>query len=154
MLSLPYVKYITNGNLLYHSVNLNQGSVTNFRSGQCGRREGVYEGGCICLSVAGSSAGKESTCNLGDFGSLPGLGQSPGEGIILPTPVFLGFPIVSIGKESACNVCDLNLIPGLGRSPGAEQGNSLQCSCLENPHGQRILVGYMQPMGSQRVGWT
>ena len=33
-------------------------------------------------------------------------------------------------------------IPGLGRSPGGENGNSLQYSCLENPHGQRNLGGY------------
>ena len=26
------------------------------------------------------SAGKESTCNVGDLGSVPGLGRSPGEG--------------------------------------------------------------------------
>ena len=30
---------------------------------------------CIC-----SSAGKESTCNVGDLGLIPGLGRSPGEG--------------------------------------------------------------------------
>ena len=34
------------------------------------------------------SAGKESTCNAGDLGSIPGLGRSPGEGKGLPTPVF------------------------------------------------------------------
>ena len=28
-----------------------------------------------------STAGKESTCNAGDPGSIPGLGRSPGEGI-------------------------------------------------------------------------
>ena len=28
----------------------------------------------------GSSDGKESTCNAGDPGSIPGLGRSPGEG--------------------------------------------------------------------------
>ena len=26
------------------------------------------------------SAGKESACNVGDLGSIPGLGRSPGEG--------------------------------------------------------------------------
>ena len=26
------------------------------------------------------SVGKESTCNMGDPGSIPGLGRSPGEG--------------------------------------------------------------------------
>ena len=29
-------------------------------------------------------AGKESTCNVGDLGSIPGLGRSPGEGKCYP----------------------------------------------------------------------
>ena len=32
----------------------------------------------------GSSTGKESACNAGDPGSVPGLGRSPGEGIGFP----------------------------------------------------------------------
>ena len=32
----------------------------------------------------GSSAGKESVCNAGDPGSIPGWGRSPGEGIGYP----------------------------------------------------------------------
>ena len=32
------------------------------------------------LGFPSSSAGKESTCNAGDLGSIPGLGRSPGEG--------------------------------------------------------------------------
>ena len=39
---------------------------------------------------------------------------------------------------------DLGSIPGLGRSPGGGNGNPLQYSCLENPHGHST-------MGSQRV---
>ena len=34
------------------------------------------------------------------------------------------------------------MIPGSGRSPGEGNGNPLQYSCLENPHGQRSLAGY------------
>ena len=48
----------------------------------------------------------------------------------------------SAGKESTCQVGDLGLISGLGRSPGGGHGNPFQCSCLENPHGQRSLAGY------------
>ena len=33
------------------------------------------------------SAGKESACNEGELGSIPGLGRSPGEKERLPTPV-------------------------------------------------------------------
>ena len=36
----------------------------------------------------------------------------------------------------------MGLIPGSGRSPGEGNGNPLQNSCLENPHGQRSPVGY------------
>jgi len=32
------------------------------------------------LDFPGGSAGKESTCNEGDLGSIPGLGRSPEEG--------------------------------------------------------------------------
>ena len=60
----------------------------------------------------------------------------------LPTPVFLGFPGGSDGKESACNAGDLGSIPGLERFPRGGHGHPLQYSCLENPHGQRSLVGY------------
>ena len=35
--------------------------------------------------------------------------------------------------ESACSAGDPGLIPGLGRSPGQGNGNSVKCSCLENP---------------------
>ena len=36
---------------------------------------------------------------------------------------------------------DLGLIPA-GTSPGGGHGIPLQYSCLENPYGQRSLVGY------------
>ena len=48
---------------------------------------------------------------------------------------YSGFPGGSDGKEYACNVGDLGSIPGF-------DGNLLQYSCLENPHGQRSLAGY------------
>ena len=54
----------------------------------------------------------------------------------------MGLPGGSDRRESVCNVGDLGLIPRLGRSPGGAHGNPLQYSCLENPHGQRSLVGY------------
>ena len=59
----------------------------------------------------------------------------------------------SDNKESACNVGDLGLIPRQGRSPGEGHGNPLQYSCLENPHGQRSLVGY-SPQGHKELYTT
>ena len=41
----------------------------------------------------------------------------------------------------------------LGRSPGEENGNPLQYSCLENPHGWRRLVGY-SPRGRKESDTT
>ena len=40
------------------------------------------------LGFPGGAAGKESACNAGDLGSIPGLERSPGEGKRLTTPVF------------------------------------------------------------------
>jgi len=54
----------------------------------------------------------------------------------------MGFPGGSDSKESTCNEGDLGLIPRLGSSMGGGHGNPLQYSCLENPHGQRSLMGY------------
>ena len=39
------------------------------------------------------SAGKESACNAGDLGSIPGLGRSPGEG--------KGYPLQYSGLENS-----------------------------------------------------
>ena len=40
-----------------------------------------------------SSVGKESACNAGDPGSIPGLGRSPGEG--------KGYPLQYSGLENS-----------------------------------------------------
>ena len=40
----------------------------------------------------GGSDGQEATCNVGDLGSIPGLGRSPGEGN--------GYPIQYSGLEN------------------------------------------------------
>ena len=79
-------------------------------------------------------------------------------------PLFFGFPcslchqralnrllcakhqvLIAFDTCPACKVGDAEdagLIPGWGRSPGGGHGNPLQCSCLENPHGERSLAGY------------
>ena len=54
----------------------------------------------------------------------------------------------SDGKASTYNAGDLGSPPELGRSPGGGHGNPLQYSCLENPYGQRSLVGY-SPCGDK-----
>ena len=66
-------------------------------------------------------------------------------------PTTLGFPGGSNSKESACNAGDLSSIPGSGISPGEGNGYPLQYSCLENPYGQRSLVGYSPVQFSRSV---
>ena len=71
------------------------------------------------LGFPDSSVGKESACNAGDPGSIPGSGRATGEG--LPTPVFSGFPCGSAGKGSVHNVGDL-----------AETGSCCHSYCFQN----------------------
>ena len=78
------------------------------------------------MGFPGSSAGKESTCNAVDPGSIPGSGKIPWKRDRLPTPVFLGFPCGSDDKESAFNARDLGLIPGL--EDPLEEGMATQAS--------------------------
>ena len=47
----------------------------------------------VFLGFPGGSAGKESTFNAGDLGSIPGLGRSPGEGN--------GYPLQYSGLENS-----------------------------------------------------
>ena len=76
----------------------------------------------------GSSAGKESACNAGDPGSIPGLERSAGEVIGYPLQYSWACLGSSAGKESACNAEDSDLIPGLGRSLREGIGYPLQYS--------------------------
>ena len=64
-----------------------------------------------------------------------------------------GFPGGSEVKVSVSNVGDQGSIPGLGRSPEEGNGNPLQYSCLENPHGKRSLGSY-NPWGHKESDMT
>ena len=45
------------------------------------------------MGFPGDKAGKESSCSVGDLGSIPGLGKFPGEGI--------GYPLQYSGLENS-----------------------------------------------------
>ena len=47
----------------------------------------------VFLVFPGGSAGKESACNVGDLGLIPGLGRYPGEGN--------GYPLQYSGVENS-----------------------------------------------------
>ena len=58
----------------------------------------------VFLGFPCGSAGKESTCNAGDLGSIPELGQSPGEG--------KGYPFQYSGLENSMD----SIVHGLAKS--------------------------------------
>ena len=53
----------------------------------------ICEASLHTMGFPGGSAGKETTCNAGDLGSVPGLGRSPGEG--------KGYPLQYSGLENS-----------------------------------------------------
>ena len=53
----------------------------------------------------GGSDNKESACNVGDLGSIPGSGRSPGEGN--------GYPLQYSGLENSMNY----IVHGVEKSP-------------------------------------
>ena len=58
--------------------------------------DGERSTGSECLmGFLDSSVGKESACNAGDPGLIPGLGRSPGEG--------KGYPLQYPGLENSMN---------------------------------------------------
>ena len=92
----------------------------------------IYSLICPCRGFPSSSAGKESTYNAGNPGSIPRSGRSSGEGISYPLQYSWGFPGGSAGKQSTYSTRDLGLIPGLGRSPREGNGYPLQYFGLKN----------------------
>ena len=96
-------------------------------------------------NLAPGSDGKVSAYNVGDLGSIPGSGRSPGEGNGNSLQYSCHHPpkkgglkkywasLVAQRVVSAYIVEDLGSNPGSGRSPGEGNCNRLQYSCLENP---------------------
>ena len=96
-----------------------------------------------------SSASKESTCNAGDPGLIPRSGRSPGEGIGYP----LQYSQASLVAQTVKNLpamWETWVQPWVGTIPWRKVWQPLQYSCLENPHGQRSLVGY-SPWGRKEL---
>ena len=86
-----------------------------------------------------SSVGKESTCNAGDPGSIPGLGRSPGGGI----GYSLQYSWASLVAQLVKNLPAMweTWVQSLGWQDPIEEGMTIQYPCLENPRGQKSLTG-------------
>ena len=66
---------------------------------------------------------------------------------------FPGGSVVKNPPANAGDAEDMGSVPGLGRFPGVGSGHPLLYSCLENPRGQRSLVGY-NPWGCKESDMT
>ena len=120
---------------------------------QCMKVKSENEVAQSCLTLS-----NPMDCSLPDSPSIEFSRQEYWSGVPLGFNLYvlyamarLGFLVGSDSKESACNVGDLGLISGLGRSPGGGHSNPLQYSCLENPHGQRSLVGCSPGVAKSRT---
>ena len=101
------------------------------------------------MGFPGNSVGKESACNAGDSGSIPGSARSPGEGISYP----LQYSWASLVAQSVKNPPAMQRTrfdPWVGKFP-LEKGMVTHFSMLawripwtEDPDG-------LQSMGLQRV---
>ena len=85
-----------------------------------------------CGGFPSNASGKESACNAGDPGSIPGLEKSPGEGISYPFQYPWASLVAQMVKNLSATVGDLGLIPCLGTSHGEGNSYPLQYSDLEN----------------------
>ena len=54
--------------------------IQKLQLGAVGSMFAMYHFGKLQMGFPGGSEGKESTCNAGDPGSVPGSGRPPGEG--------------------------------------------------------------------------
>ena len=97
-----------------------------------------------------SSAGKESICNAGDPGLIPGLGRSTGEGIGYPLHYSWASLVAQMVKNLPAMLVTWVWSPQmLGRSPGEGNSYPLQYSCLENSMDRAEDPDRLQSMGSQ-----
>ena len=80
------------------------------------------------MGLLGCSAGKESTCNAGDLGSIPGSGSSPGEGMVYP----LGCSWASLLAQLVKNLPAMQetWIRSLGWEDPLEEGMATHSSVL------------------------
>ena len=88
-----------------------------------------------------SSAGKESTCNAGDLGLIPGSGRFPEEGIGYPLQYSWASLVAQLVKNPpACGRPGFD--PWVGKIPWRRAWQPTPVFWVGEFHGQRSLPGY------------
>ena len=98
----------------------------------------------VFLGFPCGSAGKESPCNVGDLGSIPGLGRSPGEGKGYPLQYSWASLVVQLVKNPPAMW--ETWVRSLGWEDPLEKGKATHSSILA-----WRIPWTIQSMGSQRV---
>ena len=75
------------------------------------------------------SAGKESTCNAGDPGSIPGWGRSPGEGVGYPLKYSWASLVAQLVKNQPA--IQETWVQSLGWEDTPEKGKATHSSILD-----------------------
>ena len=102
------------------------------------------------LGFPDSSAGKESTCNAGSLGSIPGSGRSTGEGIGYPLQYSWASLVVELVKNLPA--MQETWVQSLGLEDPLEKGKAIHSSILAWRIPWTEEPGRLQSMGLQRVG--
>ena len=97
------------------------------------------------------SAGKESSCNTGDSGPIPGSGRSPGEGIGYPLQYSWAFLVAQLVKNPPAIHKILVLL--LGQEVPLEKGMATLSSILAWRIPWTEEHDGLQPMGLERAGY-
>ena len=96
----------------------------------------------------GSSAGKESTCNVGDSSLIPGSGRCPGEGIGYPCQYSWASLVAQMVKNLPA-MWETWFDPWVRK--GVEEGMATHSSILAWRIPMDRGAWWLQSMGSQRV---
>ena len=102
------------------------------------------------LGFPGSSAGKESICNTGNPGSIPGSGRSTGEGIGYPLQHSWASFVAELVKDLPA--MQETWVQSLGWEDPLEKGKATHSSILAWRITWTEEPGRLQSMGLQRVG--
>ena len=103
----------------------------------------------VKLGFPGSSVGKESICNIGDPGLIPGSGRSPGEGIVYP----LQYSWTSLVAQMIKNPPTMGetWVRSLGWEDSLEECMATHSSILAWRTPQTEEPSSLQSIGSQRI---
>ena len=101
----------------------------------------------VFLGFPGGSAGKESACNVGDLGSMPRLGRSPGKG--------KGYSLQYSGLEKSMDCMELQRVRhDWVTFTSLSHGNLRVLAEMKCRHLETLLLCQLSMTGPTREAWA